>query len=91
MKLNGLKITKALLLIFFGAVILHLTDMTSERTTFLDTSLGWGTWFWVVTLVEAGDLFPPMTTVKNYLKGLLASLCSGFVAGLVYLLLNKVL
>ena len=91
MKLNGLKITKYAVLVFFGVVIFHLAEMGTERANFLNISLGWATWFWIGSLIYAGDFFPQMTTVKSYLKGLLVSLSSGFVAGLVYLLLNEVL
>ena len=91
MKLNGLKITKYALLVLFGVVIFHLAEMGAERTTFLNVFLGWTTWFWIMTLMEAGDFIPQMTTVRSYLKGLSVSLLCGFVAGLVYLLFDKVL
>jgi len=91
MKVTGLKITKYATSVLFATILLHLGGLGTERATFLNLSLAWGTWFFLGSLVYAGDFSPPMTTVRSYLKGLLASLSAGFIGGLVYLLLDKVL
>jgi len=91
MEVTGLKITKYATLVLFATILLHLSGLGTGKATFVNVSLAWATWFFLGSLVYAGDFFPQMTTVRNYLKGLLSSLSAGFVGGLVYLLLNKVL